>query len=67
MQRAVLTKSGVAEWYQMCFCPTPLLHERKTQYDIHFTDITTEEADDYGEVEGDSLWSYMASIAEPGN
>jgi hypothetical protein len=64
MKRAVLRESGTAEWYEMCLCPTPLLHERATQYDFHFTDITTEEVDDYGEVEGDSLWSYMASKAD---
>ena len=28
------------------------------------TDMTTDEAEDYGDVEGDSLWSYMASSAE---
>src|SRR6516162_5460535 len=33
MKRAVLTGPGVAEWYEMCFCPTPLYHERQTQYD----------------------------------
>ncbi len=61
MKRAVLTESGLAEWYEMCLCPTPLLHERATQYDIHFTNITTEVVDDYGEVDGESLWSYMKS------
>ncbi len=64
MKRAVLTEAGLAEWYEMCLCPTPLRHERATQYDFYFTDLTTEEAHDYGEVEGESLWSYMASRAE---
>ncbi len=64
MKRAVLTKPGVAELYETCFCPSPLYHERTTQYDFYFSDMTTEEADDHGEVEGDSLWSYMASRAE---
>ena len=41
-----------AEWYEMCLCPSPLYHERKTQYDFYFTDMTIEEAEDYGEVEG---------------
>ena len=61
MKRAVLTESGIAEWYEMCFCPTPLQHERKTQLDFYFTEITTNLVDDYGEVKGESLWSYMAS------
>ena len=67
MKRAVLTGPGVAEWYEMCFCPTPLQHERQTQYDFYFTDMTTEEAEGYGEVQGESLWSYMDSKAEEVN
>jgi hypothetical protein len=64
MKRAVLTGPGVAEWYEMCFCPTPLHHERQTQYDFYFADMTTEPAKEYGEIHGVSLWSYMASKAE---
>jgi len=64
MKRAVLTGPGVAEWYEMCFCPTPLQHERQTQYDFYFTDMTTEPAKGYDEIHGASLWSYMASRAE---
>ena len=45
MKRAVLTAPGVAEWYEKCFCPTPLYHERQTQYDFYFTDMTTAEAE----------------------
>ena len=61
MKRAVLTGPGVAEWYEKCFCPTPLYHERQTQYDSYFTDMTTTEAEEYGEIKGESLWDYMAS------
>ena len=61
MKRAVLTESGLAEWYEMCLCPTPLQHERATQYDFYFTEMTTKLVDDYGQVKGASLWSYMAS------
>jgi len=64
MKRAVLTAPGVAEWYEMCFCPTPLYHERQTQYDLYFTDMTAEPAEARGEIKGASLWSYMASKAE---
>ena len=64
IKRAVLTGSGVAEWYEMCFCPTPLHHERQTQYDFYFTDMSTELVKGYGEIKGASLWSYMASRAE---
>ena len=61
MKRAVLTESGLTEWYETCLCPTPLRHERATQYDFYFTEMTTKVVDDYDEVEGESLWSYMAS------
>jgi hypothetical protein len=64
MKRAVLTGPGVAEWYEMCFCPTPLHHERQTQYDFYFTDMSTELVKGYGEIQGASLWSCMASRAE---
>jgi hypothetical protein len=55
MKRAVLMAPGVAEWYGKCFCPTPLYHERQTQYDFYFTDMTTVEAEGYGEIKGESL------------
>ena len=64
MKRAVMTGSGVAEWYEMCFCHTPLNHERQTQYDFYFTDMTTEPVEEYGEIQGASFWSYMASKAD---
>ena len=50
MKRAVLTEAGTAEWYEMCFCHTPLHHERQTQYDAYFTDMTTEPVNAYGEI-----------------
>jgi hypothetical protein len=61
MKRAVMTGTGVAEWYETCFCPTPLKHERQTQYDFYFTDMRTEPVEEHGEIQGASLWSYMAS------
>ena len=63
MKRAVLTAPGVAEWYEKCFCPTPLYPERQMQYDFYFTDMTTREAEGHGEIKGESLWDYMASKA----
>ena len=59
MKRAKLTKPGVVEWFEMCFCPTPLKHERETHYDYYFSEIETEVVNNYGEVEGKSFWSYM--------
>ncbi len=62
VKRAKLTTPGVVEWFEMCFCPKPLKHERKTHYDLYFSDIETELVEDYGEIEGKSFWSYMESF-----
>jgi hypothetical protein len=62
MKRAKFTTPGIVEWFEMCLCPTPLLHERKTHYDFHFSEIATEPVEDYGEIEGTSFWSFMESI-----
>jgi len=62
MKRAKITSTGIVEWYETCFCPTPLLHERKTQYDRYFSEIMAEPVEDYGEVEGKPFWSYMESV-----
>ena len=59
MKRARLIKSGVVEWFENCGCPTPLQHERETQYDYYFSDITTEIVDESGKINGKSFWSYM--------
>jgi hypothetical protein len=66
MKRAVLTRPGVAEWYEMCFCPTPLDHERRTQYDFYFTDMTTEPAEARGEIQGASLChTWLRRLRQP--
>ena len=62
MKRAKLTEPGVIEWFEMCFCPTPLQHERETHYDYYFSEIETELVKNYGEVEGKSFWSYLESF-----
>lgn len=63
MQRAKITAPGIVEWYEMCFCPTPLQHERETVYDHYLSDISTKAVDDYGEIEGESFWSYLRSVS----
>jgi len=61
MKRAKITESETIEWFEMCFCPTPLQHERTTVYDHFLEDISTYTAENYEEVEGDSFWDYMNS------
>jgi len=60
MKRAKIVQPFIIEWFEMCFCSSPLQHERATVYDLYLSDITTEIVDDYGEVEGDSFWSYLS-------
>ena len=36
MERAVVTESGTIEWSEVCYCETPLQHERSTVYDRFF-------------------------------
>ncbi len=65
MKRAKITEPGIIEWYEMCFCSTPLKHEKATVYDYFLSGITTEIVDDYGEIEGggESFWSYLNSVS----
>ena len=56
MRRAKVTSPGVIEWYETCYCPTPLQHERETVYDKYITNIETELAEGRTEIEGESFW-----------
>ncbi len=60
MQRARVTRSGLIRWSEVCYCTPPLAHERETVYDHYFTDIETEEVDDYVEFEGELLMDHLA-------
>ncbi len=59
MKRAKISEQGTIEWYETCYCPTPLKHERETVYDQYFTDLTTENAKDYRVVEGKPFWDFL--------
>ena len=59
MQRAVIDEEGVVRWSEVCYCPTPLLHERATVYDRHFTAIETQEVEEYVQFEGEAFMQYL--------
>ena len=59
MRRAKVTSPGVIEWYETCYCSTPLQHERETVYDQYLTNIETEPAVDTSEITGESFWSIL--------
>jgi len=59
MRRAKITAPGTIEWYEMCFCPTPLKHERETIYNNFLTDLETKTIDDYVEFDGESFFDFL--------
>ena len=59
MERAVVNASGAVEWSEMCFCPSPLHHERATVLDAHFVDIVTEPVDGHTIHDGKPFLNYL--------
>lgn len=59
MERAMVTKPGIVEWTETCYCETPLAHERATVYDFYFTTISTEEIAKPLEFRGDSFMELL--------
>ena len=64
MHRARVDGSGLIRWSEVCYCPTPLQHERATVYDHHFDDLSTEPTDGYKDFEGQKFMEYLARLAE---
>ena len=62
MHRAKIDDSGVVRWSEVCYCSSPLQHERQTVYDHHFTELETEEIEDYIEYEGESFFEYLQRL-----
>ncbi len=60
MKRAKIDEMGVVRWSEVCYCPTPLKHERATVYDRFFVDIETEEIEDYVEFEGGDFMDFLS-------
>ena len=62
MRRAKIKDNQTLEWYEQCFCATPLKHERETIYDTYLYDFKTTLLDEVkDDIEGDSFWDYMES------
>ncbi len=59
MKRAKITSPKIIQWSEMCFCPTPLKHERETIYNHFLTDLETKTIDDYVEFDGESFFDYL--------
>ena len=62
MKRAKITEPGVIQWTEMCFCPTPLKHERQTIYDHFLMDLQTQTIDDNVEFVGESFFDFLKKL-----
>ncbi len=62
MMRARIDETGTAHWSEVCYCPTPLEHERATVYDRFFDDIETEEIDGHMDFEGDEFMGHLVRL-----
>ena len=62
MNRAVIDESGLILWSEICYCSPPLAHERATVLDHYFSEIETEEIDDYREYEGESFMVFLSGV-----
>ena len=61
MKRAVVNPEGWVEWSEICFCASPLHHERSTVLDLHFDDITTEPIDAHAEFQGRPFMDFLSA------
>jgi len=59
MNRAKITEPNTIQWSEMCFCPTPLKHERETIYNHFLTNMETKIIDDYAEFDGQLFFEFL--------
>ena len=64
MNRAALSDDGNVSWSEVCYCRTPLAHERATVFDKHFEALETEVIEGYQDYEGRSFMEYLAELVE---
>ena len=63
MKEAKMIAKDTLEWYEACYCATPLRHERETVYDTYLSGFETtlvyEVSDD---IEGNLFWDYLEEV-----
>ena len=62
MNRATIDDEGYVNWTELCYCPTPLKHERATVLDKYFTSIETEPIEDYKTFKGKSFMEHLSTF-----
>ena len=63
MHRAVVTETGDIEWSEVCYCDSPLNHERTTVFDAHFDNLKTEVVEGYQRHDGRPFLDYLDELA----
>ena len=63
MNRATIDDKGDVSWTELCYCPTPLMHERATVFDKYFTDMKTEPIEDYKTLAGNSFMEKLSTFS----
>ena len=64
IKRAVLAVDGTVTWSEICYCETPLAHERATVFDEHFEALETEVIERYQDYEGRPFMEYLTELVE---
>ncbi|MCG8036820.1 MAG: hypothetical protein JAZ19_07280 [Candidatus Thiodiazotropha taylori] len=59
MRQAKIISPNTIEWFETCYCPSPLKHERETVYDKYLVNIETALVEKREKIEGDSFWSFL--------
>ncbi len=59
MKRAIIKEDKSLEWFETCFCATPLKHERETVYDTYLYNFKTTLVEENQELKGELFWDYM--------
>ncbi len=62
MNRAVIADNCEVRFSSMCFCSTPLAHERATVYDMHFTEMKIEAIDGYQSFDGRPFMDHLRAL-----
>ena len=62
MNRATIDDNGDINWTELCYCPTPLKHERATVYDTYFTNLKTKPISNQKIIEGRSLMEKLSTF-----
>lgn len=61
MKDALMTDDDTVEWYEACYCDTPLKHERESVYDKYMYNFHTElKFEISNDIVGESFWEYLA-------